>query len=320
MRILSTSERKTLQPPPGFPLTKRDEFIPAVFHIPTTERKTHPNQRLNGLHSDAVKQVLHIVQDSVDLQPLLKENESYLDWRQQFSSFELSEYSFPETIRTIKLYTKYGLVPLSRLVSRKELEKVGVKAEPGFLYLAVNHLLQNGYGSRLLGEPELGIYGYKHWQEAFLKWETEVDPRWSGPIADVEICLNARRVYASPPPIGDEIDGSVWRRWYILATPLELPPGLVFDTAHKLKQMESELPTVSARFLECTMKEYKPPKRYSCPYDLPDGPPEIGEERRWIFSPYPWFVQHILFARALGGSYWKKTLQRAELMPDSYQV
>jgi hypothetical protein len=84
--------------------------------------------------------------------------------------------------------------------------------------------------------------------------------------------------------------------------------------------MELKLPKVSARFLECTMKEYQPPKGYSCPYDLPDGPPEIGEERRWMFSPHPWFVQHILFARAVGGRYWKKTLQRAELMPDSYQI
>jgi hypothetical protein len=316
MRVLSPNERKKLRPLETLPITKHEDFLSTEFYIPANTRSVA--QDTSKLSEVQIGQIFKNIWDGLSLLPLMYEGQTVVDWARHHRLIELSHYSFPETITPLRIYPNYGLLPLNQLLSRKELATIGVTPHPGFLYLAARVPFVE-LGSHILAENRLAPEDRSNLEH----WHDELDHRWRGSIADIEICLNAKIVHAFPPREREErsrafLNCPAVERDYILATPLELPPGFVVETAYNLKQRESKLPLVSQRFFECTMKDHHPPKGYKCPYNLPNGEPVLGEARNWIFSPHPWFVQHILFARAIGGSYWRNTLQRAELVPDRY--
>ncbi len=327
MRVLSRNERSDLHPPTDLPIDLRESFLPMQILIADGLGSMRQQQRVSR---EEAQLILREIDDSLGLQPLVRQGQSRVEWSRP-NSIELSHYSFPETSVTRTVYPAYGLVALDRLLTRQELGSIGITPMPGYLYLSAHVSFSTSGGSRrgsvLLRESSFydtfryqgrwpgSEYLVRRWQwpaELLEDWETKVDPEWRGPLADIEHCLNARCVHSFapiPPSDGSE----VVHRFHVLATPFELPPGFVIDTAFRLREMKSRIPRVAKTFLECTMEEQAIPKDYSPPYDFPHGAPALNDDRRWIFSKRPWFVQHILLARIIGGSYWRSNLQRYEM-------
>gem|GEM_PF-4667595 len=222
--------------------------------------------------------ILERTEFSLGLHPLTEKNHGRFEWLKP-QSIELTRFSFPEKVSTNRVYSAYGLLALDRILTHEELKKINIQPIPGYLYLAARE---------------------------------QVHPHWRGPLGDIEMCVNARCVHSFPPR---EIAGR-YVRHHILATPFELPPGFVIGTVGRLNELRHRVPRVAELFRECVLNPGPIPADYTPPYDIPRGVPELNDERRWIFSKRPWFVQHILLSRIIGGSYWKSNLIKYELKDD----
>jgi hypothetical protein len=314
MRVLSKDERVDLHPPKAIPIDLRESFLPMQILIEEDSMSDRTRLRIEAEHAQAI---LKRTEFSLGLQPLTGKDQGRLEWLKPLS-IDLTRFSFPEKVSTNRVYPAYGLLALDRLLTHDELRIIHIQPIPGYIYLAASVTFNEGSrGSILLKEPcifdKLGTdrppYGKYSRSDIVDKFPETVDPYWRGPIGDVEMCVNARCIHSSPPTE----TGGDFVRTHVLATPFELPPGFVIDTVGRLNELKHRIPRVAEMFRECVLNPGPTPADYTAPYDFPKGAPELNDERRWIFSKRPWFVQHILLSRIIGGNYWKSNLIKYEL-------
>ncbi len=309
MRVLSKNERVDLHPPQALPIDLRESFLPMQILI--NEDSTSERKQVK-ISQEYAGTILERTEFSLGLHPLTEKNHGRFEWLKP-QSIELTRFSFPEKVSTNRVYPAYGLLALDRILTHEELKKINIQPIPGYLYLAASaRFSETGAGSILLNEPSLLERVPFRRRDEIDKFPEKVDPYWRGPLGDIEMCVNARCVHSFPPR---EIAGR-YVRHHILATPFELPPGFVIGTVGRLNELRHRVPRVAELFRECVLNPGPIPADYTPPYDIPRGDPELNDERRWIFSKRPWFVQHILLSRIIGGSYWKSNLIKYELKDD----
>jgi hypothetical protein len=320
MRVLSKEERGDLYPTRDFPIDMRESFLPIQILISDEPKSLENRLRIDP---EKMKRVLVQAEDSLGLEPLVTKGLGRKEWLYP-KAIELSHYSFPESFSTNMVYPTYGLLSLDRFLTRKELSEIKITPLPGYLYLAASVSFRYDESQAvLLREPNLRdmiekLRLRKEVDRTYLECVQEIlpekkDPVWLGPLGDIERCINARCVHSFPPTEGGAYYGFPIYRTHILATPFELPPGFVIDTVSKLNELKDRIPRVAKKFRECVLNPREAPADYAPPYDFPQGPPKLNDDRRWIFSEKPWFVQHVLFSRIIGGNYWRTNLQKFEL-------
>jgi hypothetical protein len=323
MRLLSRKEFNLTEGASDIPIDLRESYFPAMFHVKGALSPEYSRGRV-PFDDDDARCVFDRIADALNVHRLLVAGAAHGHPR-ELHKFQVSFFDIRKGEESQPVFPAYGLVALDHLLSRAELQELNIDPKPGYLYLGVQASFAIGPGDRS-GSRCLSEEGYYQTYNEYLatmqhrRWEVDTlpDDAWRGHIADVEHSINGVTLYSSP---GIRLEAGLTRslqRRYVVVTPLDLPLGFVTDTAFRLHEMRKRLPRVAQLFNDCVFNAAKAPPSTSA-YTFPHGDLPMSNERAWVNSSRPWLVQHILFARIVGGAYWKYNLQRYELDSDALE-
>jgi hypothetical protein len=337
MRVLSKHEKALTTGEEGVPIDLRASFLPAMFRVyePSKPAAVSEGRVLDGPDDNWRRVVTTRLETALNLQELSLRREcsevSASEQRLQRSGFDDVDFRLGKSEERRKFYPHYGLLSVNQLLSRADLKQLKITPHPGYLYLgATTTYSQITPGSIYRHEAafERAKSFYSSWRssQAIHGRIVSEDPPssvWRGPVGDVEFAANAMQIHSAI--VGETRSYSLPQtiQQSILVTPFELPVGFVMDTAFLLSKLKDRLPRVARLFNACVLEEptSKSANKRGVPdYAFPYGDLPMSEERKWVYSSRPWFVQHILLSRIIGGAYWKYNLQRYELTPKSVEI
>lgn len=333
MRVLSKQEKELTSGEEGVPIDLRASFFPAMFRIyEPTPPEVAPEGKLSCKPVDRWRNLIERRLDrAFNLKSLTLKGSSSTEYSAERHlrdhGCEVVRFTLGDWEDRKTFHPYYGLISVNQLLTRGELERHGITPYPGYLYLGATILrseIEPGAVSLYEADFCQARSFYSDWRDRYGgRHEGGKDMPlsvWRGPIGDVEFAANAAQIYSTD--IGEQHRSSLTEvvQQSILVTPLELPVGFVMDTACVLNRLKHRIPRVAKLFIECVTTGYdenRSAKNRLPDYRFPHGDLPMNEERWWIHSSRPWFVQHILLSRIIGGAYWKYNLQRYEIAPKS---
>ena len=354
MRVVSPKELNQLNAQSEIPFDLRLNYLPVEFRVASRLDGELLIKSTYGMSSDErnaqYRKLASRVADDLGTSQLFKtlvDQKGSVFNRAISSDFEWSSFSFANGRRGNHVYNELNLLPIDRLLFKKDLKEFSIQDRPGYLYLGWQYSTEKYevYNTESITKNIRSMKDWVYYAESLIergqrinyKNKKDLSPRkqalesimngeviefkdqkiepWRGRLDDILLATNSRilatRGKSEEPLVID----------YVLETPLEIPAGFVRETAHLLKRKWRAASKLVDRFVSLVFERNNPEdltvNQSNIPLEkspFPQGEQQlVGPDRAWHTCEDPDFVQTILMARLIGGNAWQYALGNLEM-------